>query len=167
MRPANLEVFHKAIRASRFQELLATYHFELTYARYDFSPRDHDISEIIFQSKPYQCSLLFIYPGGTVDVYIGPISLDFLSADRLRIDYVAAYFLRQPLVIFHESKFLKVEDIMNDILLRLYEIFAPFANQSIELFRNSNATLIEDIKEYIQRNLRQKWSTQPPAGAAG
>jgi hypothetical protein len=93
----NLELLYEAIRESRFQDLLTSYHFDLRYARYDFSAKDYEVNMIIFESEDRRCRLLFVYPGGTVDVYIGPISAHFDPNEWLRVDYLASYFLQQPI----------------------------------------------------------------------
>jgi hypothetical protein len=153
MMPSMLEIFYKIIQASKFREFLDEYHFELTYARYDYSPRNYEVSAIIFESS-HKCSIEFVYPRGTVNIYIGPKSSDFLSTDWLHIDHIVAYLTKRPVVPWYGSKFFREKDLLEDILQNLYEMFIPHAQEIVSIFQNNDRKLIENIKEYANKSLR-------------
>ncbi|MFO3796725.1 MAG: hypothetical protein ACK8QZ_05485 [Anaerolineales bacterium] len=152
-----LETLYAEILASGFQQLLRQYHFELKCARYDFSPKEYDINMLIFQSEKYNCNLLFVYPGGTVEVYIGPGSSNFDSNEWIRIDYLSSFFAQTAVVAWHGSSSSKPEVIIRDVLSILAKMSLPFFEQMLALFLYGDyKKQIATAKQYAVEKLQQK-----------
>ena len=98
-----------------------------------------------------------MYPGGTVDIYIGPISADFNSNEWVRIDYLCSFFAQMPITTWRDSKSYSPEMIMTDVLSKLYEIFSPFAEQAFKLFLDDDfKEQIANVNQYVLENLQHR-----------